>query len=61
MEVKSTKIMVVDLKKLLKESNIKSLRHLANIAKVDYTTLTKCEKGIIKMSEEMWNKIKFFI
>ena len=50
-----------DLKKLLKEKGIKSFRQFAKMLKIDYSTFLKCTEGKIIMSEEMWNKIKFFI
>ena len=62
MEYRTTvKIPIKDIRKLMKNKMIKSIRQLSVKAKVEYTYLAKCFKGNLVMSEETWNKIKKFL
>jgi lambda repressor-like predicted transcriptional regulator len=58
MQVRQT--IVMDLEKLLKDKGL-SLRQLSKVSKVDLSTLSKAKNEHIILSEESWNKIKFFI
>jgi lambda repressor-like predicted transcriptional regulator len=60
MQVRQTIITKVDLVKLLKNAGM-SLNQLSRLSKVDLSTLSKAKNGHIILSEESWNKIKFFI
>jgi len=47
-----------DLKKIMKNKGVSSIRQLAKVAGVEYTYLNKCVKGRIVMSQKTWNILK---
>ena len=58
MQVKEVKIKNIDLKKLMREKGIKSIKQLAKVAGVGETYLDKCANNYIVMGEETWRKLK---
>lgn len=60
MEIFITQIKKVDLKKLLKNKGM-SLYKLSKLSKVDHGYLRRADKGYVRLSEEAWNKIKFYL
>jgi DNA-binding Xre family transcriptional regulator len=60
MKVRQTIINKVDLEKLLKDKGL-SLNQLSKHSGVDLAILSKAKNGKIILSENCWNKIKFFI
>jgi predicted transcriptional regulator len=59
MKVKQTVIIPEkDLKKIMKNKGVSSIRQLAKVAGVEYTYLAKCVNGRLVMSEKTWNILK---
>ena len=51
-------IPVKDLKKIMKNKGVSSIRQLAKVSGVEYTYLNKCVKGRMIMSEKTWDILK---
>ena len=60
MNIKTTTIYKVDLKKLAKNKGL-SIRQLAKQADVGYEYLIRCGNGLLTMSERHWDKVKIIL